>query len=141
MSGPLASGLVGAWTLLAYEAIAEDDGTLGHPLGADAGGLLVYTDAGLMTVQLMRRERPPWARGGVPSAEGYLAYAGRFEVDEAARTVTHHVELSLLPSWVGRAQVRTAELEGDRLRLTAPPDRIDGRDAVAQLTWRRVRAQ
>ena len=138
MSGTLASGLPGAWSLVAYEAIAEDDGTLGHPLGADATGLLVYTESGVMSVHLMRRDRPRWTAATPPTAEGYLAYAGRYEVDERAGTITHHVELSLLPNWIGRPQVRVAELEGDRLVLTAPPDRIGGREAVARLTWRRA---
>ena len=138
MSATLATGLVGAWELVAYEAIAQDGGDVEHPLGDDAAGLLVYTDGGLMTVQLMRRDRTRWTRERAPSAVGYLAYAGRFAVDEAARTVTHHVELSLLPNWIGSPQVRAAELDGDRLRLTAPPDRIGGREAVARLTWRRA---
>ncbi len=140
MSATLAAGLVGAWALVAYEAVPEDGGDAGHPLRDDAAGLLVYTDGGLMSVQIMRRDRPRWTAETAPSAEGYLAYAGRWEADEAARTVTHHVELSLLPNWIGRAQVRAAELAGDRLRLTAPPDRIGGREAVARLTWRRARA-
>jgi hypothetical protein len=138
VSAELATGLVGAWELLAYEATAEDGGEIEHPLGDDAAGLLVYIGGGLMSVQLMRRDRPRWTPGAAPSAEGYLAYAGRWEVDEAARTVTHHVELSLLPNWVGRPQVRQADLAGDRLRLTAPPERIGGRVAVARLSWRRA---
>ncbi len=138
MSDALAARLVGAWSLVAYEAIAPD-GTVEHPLGRNAAGLLVYTAGGLMTVQLMRPGRPPWTRDAAPSPEGYLAYAGRYEVDEAARTVTHHVELSLLPDWVGRPQVREADLDGDRLRLTTPPSRIGDREAaVARLTWQRT---
>lgn len=140
MSATLTAGLVGAWELVAYEAITHDGGETEHPLGDDAAGLLVYTDGGRMSVQIMRRHRPRWTSRTPPSAEGYLAYAGRWEADESARTVTHHVELSLLPNWIGRAQVRAAELEGDRLRLTAPPDRIGGREAVARLAWRRARA-
>ena len=32
------------------------------------------------------------------AAAGYFAYAGRWEVDGAAGTVTHEIELSLVPN-------------------------------------------
>ena len=32
---------------------------------------------------------------------GYLAYAGRYELEPAARTVTHRIECGLMPAHVG----------------------------------------
>jgi len=61
-----------------------------------------------------------------------------FDVEEdPVPTVVHHVELSLVPNWVGRPQRRTAVLEGDRLRLTAQPLEVAGRTTIPRLTWRR----
>jgi hypothetical protein len=142
----LAARLVGAWVLETY--VAEDpDGTLREPFGPAPVGLLVCGADGL-AVQVMDPRRPRWERR-VPEAErradltagaeGYIAYAGRYEVeaDGGTPTVVHHVEISLVPNWVGRAQRREAVLDGDRLRLTAEPLEVAGRTAIPRLTWRR----
>jgi hypothetical protein len=147
MSEPtLSERLVGAWSLVSYEVLTAA-GTTQHPLGADAVGLLIYGPVGLMTVQIMARERKSWRVRSLgaertaevaAAAEGYLAYAGTYEVDEAARTVTHHVELSLIPNWVGRPQQRTVDLRADSLTLTAEPSRFRDEMATPRLTWRRA---
>jgi hypothetical protein len=51
--------------------------------------------------------------------EGFVAYAGRYSFH--GDRVIHHVELSLLPNWVGSDQQRSIELSGDRLILSARP--------------------
>ena len=147
MSEPTLSGqLVGAWSLVSYEVHAAH-GAVQHPLGADAVGLLVYGPDGLVTVQIMAADRRRWrAQSEGPqrlaelaaAAEGYLAYAGTYEVDEAARTVTHHVDLSLIPNWVGRPQRRAVDVRADSLTLTAEPSRFRGEMATPRLTWRRA---
>jgi hypothetical protein len=100
-----------------------------------------------MAVQVMDPRRPRWKRRAPDAArraqmsaaaDGYIAYAGRYEVEEtAAPIVVHHVEISLVPNWVGRAQRRAAALDGDRLRLTAEPLEVAGRTTIPRLTWRR----
>jgi hypothetical protein len=142
----LSEQLVGAWSLVRYEMLIVD-GAARHPLGGDAVGLLIYRPDGLMTVQIMARQRTTWSAGSVGAeraaelanaAEGYLSYAGPYEVDEAARTVTHHVELSLIPNWVGRPQRRAVDLQADHLTLTAEPFPLRGAMATPRLTWRRA---
>jgi hypothetical protein len=137
--------IVGAWSLVSYEVRAADE-IVQHPLGADAVGLLIYGPHRHMTVQIMASDRQRWRAQSEGSqrlselaaaAEGYLAYAGTYEVDEAARTVTHHVELSLIPNWVGRPQRRAVDLRADHLILTAEPSRFEGEMATPRLTWRR----
>jgi hypothetical protein len=138
--------LVGAWVLESYES-RDPDGTVSEPFGPDPAGLLVYGADGRMTVQAMDPRRPRWSKDPSQSereaertaaADGYIAYAGRFEVEDGSEpAVIHHVEVSLVPNWVGRPQRREVSLDGDRLRLTTPPLDVDGRAAVATLTWRR----
>jgi hypothetical protein len=137
--------IVGAWSLVSYEVRAADE-IVQHPLGADAVGLLIYGPHRHMTVQIMASDRQRWRAQSEGSqrlselaaaAEGYLAYAGTYEVDEAARTVTHHVELGLIPNWVGRPQRRAVDLRADHLILTAEPSRFEGEMATPRLTWRR----
>jgi len=50
---------------------------------------------------------------------GFIAYFGTFDVDEAAKTVIHHVQACLVPSWVGTDLKRTYQFAGNRLTLTA----------------------
>ena len=118
---------LGTWKLVLYEVGAS------HPLGRDAVGLLSYHANGRMSMQVMRSDRPKFRvtglgdiQGGfeVGSAEevmsayrGYIAYFGTYEVNEEGRFVTHHIEASLFPNWVGKDQVEFFELSEDRLTL------------------------
>jgi hypothetical protein len=72
------------------------------------------------------------------AANGYIAYAGRFSVDEAAGTVTHHIELSLSPNWVGTDQIRVVVLSADRLHLSADAMLINGVLQAPRSTWQRA---
>ena len=49
---------------------------------------------------------------------GFVCYFGTFDVDEASHTVIHHVEASLVPSWVGTDLKRRFHFEGSSLVLT-----------------------
>ena len=138
--------LVGAWRLVSYTETAEEGGEPSHPLGDDAGGLLVYAADGHMSVTMMRADRPAFASGDwfrftpdeVAAAAAFIAYAGRWSIDEAASTVTHEVELSFFPNWIGREQVRRLKLEGDDLTLVPTTAiRSGGRSAFPRLRWRR----
>jgi hypothetical protein len=140
--------LLGAWRLVSYSA--ESDGDAGQPLGHDPVGLLVYTSDGYMSAQLMRRDRPAYDRaitgGGSPdqmaaAAAGYLCYGGPFDLDEDADVVHHHVDVSLLPNWVGGVQVRQAALDGDALTLSAEVTSRRGVTTRHVLRWRRARSR
>jgi hypothetical protein len=64
---------------------------------------------------------------------GFIAYFGTFDIDEPARTVIHHVQACLIPSWVGTDLRRTYEFAGgNQLTLTAPSERV-----VTRLVWQR----
>ena len=137
---------VGVWRLEAIRDRLPDGRTRDHPdFGPGPDGFLVYTDSGHVSVQFMRRDRPLWQVEDDPTdaeraeaARGYGAYAGRFEVDEAAGVVRHHVETALIPGRVGATLTRSFSLEGDRLTLRPPRLRRHGLDIERALTWRRV---
>lgn len=143
----LAGRLVGTWLLEGYLS-DEPDGTVREPFGPDATGVLIYLPDGRMAVQVMDPRRPRWTRGAgdderraqaAAAAEGYIAYAGRFEVEEGPpAVVVHHVEISLVPNRVGRPQRRAVALDGDRLELTAEPLDVAGRSEIPRLRWRRA---
>ncbi len=139
--------LVGAWRLQGWVSI-DDEGAETAPLGDRPDGLLSYSADGSMLAIMGRADRPRFVSGdpigGSESerAEAYatfLAFGGRFELSGA--TITHRIETSLFPNWVGTAQQRTWELDatGRRLTLTSPPLELAGALGVQRLTWERVR--
>ena len=138
---------VGTWQLTAYEA-RLDDGTVIHPLGEDATGRLMYDEQGHIAAQQMKPGRPTFASGNVyggtaeeteAAYNGYLAYFGSYEVDDDQHHMSHHVEASLFPDWVGVTQVRIYEFQGEsRMSLTTPPLVVAGKKGVSILAWKRA---
>lgn len=138
--------LVGGWRLTSWVSIA-DDGSETQPMGDAPDGLLAYTEAGTMIGIMGPGDRPRFATddvtGGSPDEQAlafasFIAYGGRYEVD--GDTVTHHVETSLFPNWIGTQQRRRFALsdDGQVLTLTSPPLVLGGATRIQRLTWRRV---
>jgi hypothetical protein len=136
--------LVGTWRLLSWENRSAD-GTITYPLGRQAVGLIMYTEAGYMSVAVMRGDREPFAAGDLlrasseekaRAAESYVSYCGRYEF--RGDSVVHHVELSLFPNWSGVDQERLVEVRGNRLTLRTRPLLLDGIEQSARLVWERV---
>jgi hypothetical protein len=138
--------LIGVWRLVSYQA-QGGDGKISYPLGKQLSGLLSYTEQGFMSVQVMKLDRPKYSSKDLQlslmeemaaAANGYIAYAGRFSVDEAAGTVTHHIELSLSPTWVATDQIRFVALSADRLHLSGAAVKINGMLQAPHSVWKRV---
>lgn len=140
----LAGRLLGRWALVEFAEI-DPAGARQHVLGSDATGFIVYGDDGWVSVQMMASGRAAFDGTSVDgatqeqaaaAATSYLAYAGRYTVDEDTRMVVHHVAVSLQPNWVGHAMPRYVRFEGKRgLVLTAPMSPTTGKTTV--ITWRR----
>jgi hypothetical protein len=92
-----------------------------------------------MAVQLMRTDE--FARDFTNLAElktamqGFLAYYGRYEVDEVAGVVRHFVTGSSYFGYRGTTQIRHYEFANDTLTLKAKSS-FD--DSTRLLVWRRV---
>lgn len=130
---PVAAGdsLRGAWRLVSLEEPAAD-GVLRRV--DDARGSLIYTANGRMSVQVMFATAPATPSAGpVQYAEGgYEGSFGRYDVDEAAHVVTHHVEGANVRTLVGRDLPRSYRFENGRLVIRST--RADERWSV---TWER----
>ncbi|WP_068184837.1 lipocalin-like domain-containing protein [Mycobacterium sp. UM_CSW] len=138
--------ILGAWILVTYTEQVNGQGPERHPHGPHPVGLILYTDDGYMSAQIMTPHRVPYdapaADGGtveqtVAAASGYLAYSGPYSVDEATGDITHYVTVSLLPNWLDHPQLRHSHFDGDHLTLTAHTPQPDGGDLVSTLIWRR----
>lgn len=139
---------LGAWTLKSLEA-RSSGGPASRPFGDDAVGSIMYDDSGRFSVNVMRPGRPLFDSGdmvrGTPEEvaaaySGYIAYAGRFEVDEDAGTMTHIVEASLFPNWVGDRQIRYYEFADayEELILSTDPTLFEGVEIRGVISWQRA---
>src|SRR5712692_5037082 len=129
---------IGAWRLVSVEEEAPD-GEVVYPYGQDAAGLLIYDPSGRMSVQIMRRDRAPLSSADWQSLpaeeikktiEGFTAFFGSYEVDEANGSVIHRVEGHVLPESVGKVLGREFTFSGDVLILKPSPNR--------RVIWERI---
>lgn len=134
----MSSPFVGTWRLVSQHS-QYPDGTTEPSRGDNADGIIMYDRAGNMAVQLMRTDE--FAREFhnltelKTAMQGFLAYYGRYEVDEAAKVVRHFVTGASYFGFRGTTQVREYEFAGDTLTLKAKSS-FD--DSVRLLVWRRI---
>lgn len=116
-------------------------------MGDAPDGLLAYTAEGTMVAVMTVGERPRFATddlsGGTPDEQAgafatCIAYGGRFTVE--GETITHCVETSLFPNWIGTEQRRGFALSdgGKTLTLMSPPIVLGGATRVQRLVWERI---
>ncbi len=115
--------LVGAWTIVSYEAIAPD-GT--KQQFADPNGFLIFDSGGRYAQVIARADRPKDKSPGQPTTEelvaamaGFVANAGTWSVSEAERALTQRFDAALRPDNEGTDFRSLIDLDGDELRLTS----------------------
>ena len=100
----------------------------------------MYASGGHLKVQLMRRNRRPFAtesrRDVLPEEAkeallGYTAYFGTFSINAEEGTVTHHRVGHIVPNQVAVDGTRFYRFNGDMLTLTLPGRSI-------RLIWKRL---
>lgn len=137
------SDILGTWHLNAYLFRSVDDEE-SHPFGADVRGQLTYTEDGQMSVLIsfgpsQRFEADEQVAGTdkekLTAFDAFSAYCGRYERGE--HCITHFVEISLFPNWIGTAQQRTLELRDKDLILSMPPRIINGISQTVEARWSR----
>ncbi len=128
--------LIGTW-LLVSQHTQYPDGRVVVTRGAAPRGVLMYDALGNMAVQLMRTDAQAGDYTDLTqlrtAMEGYHAYFGTWDLDEAAGIVRHHVIGAAYPPYCGTTQVRHYALEGDRLTL-----RVEAETETRLLVWRRA---
>ncbi|QDO94904.1 lipocalin-like domain-containing protein [Formosa sediminum] len=139
--------LVGAWTLKEFTQ-ENENGETSYPLDKDPLGFIMYTPDGYMSAQMQKKDRNLFKSddmfAGEPeeyknAASGYLAYSGRFSVNEIKKTVAHELDVSLFPNWLGKQQVRLIKLENNILNLeTEQAVMFNGELQTAKVVWERA---
>ena len=120
------------------------DGHKEYPFGEKPIGRIEDDHEGRVFALLMRPGRRSTVAPGLEldaasveeireAVTGFVAYFGTYEVGDVSQTVTHRMEASLEPSWVGTSLKRRFRWDGARLVLTrAVPGTTD------ELVWERA---
>lgn len=127
MSPTLRDRIIGAWELTSFTLTDADTGNVQHPLGTAPNGMILYTADGHMSAQLADAEMG-----------GYMAYGGRFAVDEDTSILHHEVTIAMIPELLAQPQFRQASLDGDLLTLSATTTNAAGTTTHASVVWRRA---
>jgi hypothetical protein len=143
MAKLIARDLVGTWRLMEWQAIGPD-GAVGHPLGPEPDGLVIYGADGWMSAAMMAGGRAPLSAGRArssPDAEraaafnSFLAYSCRWRL--VGEQIEHRVEVALNPGMIGTVQRRRAAFEGRRL-IVSTEDVVAGGVRRHRLVLKRV---
>jgi len=135
--------LVGAWTFVSSSTKNPDGGPA---WGANTIGLLIFTDNGRYSAQVMRSDLPKFASKsrvlGTPEeykavVQGSIASFGTYSVNEANKTFTLRYEGSTFPNRIGTEETRPVAIEGDELRVTNPAPSTGG--PTSQQVYRRTK--
>ena len=126
MKPTLRDAVLGAWELVSFVARDVATGEDRHPLGAAPRGLILYTADGHMSAQLAESDMSE-----------YIAYGGRYSVDEETSTLHHDVTISMMPELLAQPQFRNASVDGDFLTLSATRSDDAGVTTHSSLVWRR----
>jgi hypothetical protein len=135
--------IIGTWKLVS-QVSHEADGSRSNSRGENAAGLLMYAPSGYMSVYLARTDAlaPQYLDLSTEQTalEGFVAYFGRFELDEPSQTVAHLVEGCSYRAWIGQRLVRAftfSEANGEQYLTLTASKRVGGDMTRRVLVWRR----
>ncbi|UUZ69731.1 lipocalin-like domain-containing protein [Polaromonas sp. P2-4] len=143
--------LLGTWQLVRWEIAYGDGRAPTLPFGAEASGLILYTNDGGMSACIARGGRGLLSSDSVRSApeaerlaafESYFQYAGSYEIrgTDGQQQVVHRVTHSLNPNFVGTQQVRNMSFAPDGGLTLSASDTVPGTDVARhhRLIWSRA---
>jgi len=135
---------IGTWKLLSYE-VRWANGKVTYPFGEKPEGRLTYTENGCVSVNIMAMNRHNFearelklgtSEEKAAAADTYISYSGRYSLE--GDKIKHFVEVGLFPNWVGKDQIRTFDIRGNKLALKTIPDPRDEQGRQGYLIWERV---
>jgi hypothetical protein len=123
--------IVGTWRLV-HSVEYRPGGTTHYPFGEDAIGYIIYSESGVMAVQITRRDQAEDAERTSGDVTDYLAYFGRYEVDTENQLVRHFLEGQVHPGSHPDTLERKYRFDDDKLSLRP----WDGTDR--EILWQRT---
>ena len=109
-----------------------EDGRTRYPFGQDAVGYIVYSQSGVMAVQIARKTRSRDHSENLVGPADYLAYFGRYAIDTDKELVRHLLEGQVFPGHHPEILERKYRFFDDKLSLKP----LDGTDR--EILWQRA---
>ncbi len=142
----LATAILGIWKLRSRIDIdLSGQRHIDPALGADPLGIVCFAPRDF-AAQFMKRDRsgqqePPASyrgRNNSQAVDGYDAYFGTYEVDEAAGTISTYLEASIAVANIGSVFVRHVRVRENELTIQLSTTAPDGTDITRTLTFSRL---
>jgi hypothetical protein len=135
--------LAGSWKLVSIKMEISDTKETVDIFGPNPLGIGVFTTDGrwIVVVSASGLSEPENEQQRAAVYDALGAYSGRYKL--VGNQLAIKVDVASNPGTVGREQIRDVVLEGDRLVLTAPRNRLrrlGGREGVGIVVWERERA-
>jgi hypothetical protein len=139
---------IGVWQLMEWKVIVGDE--IRDPsMGAseDCDGRIIYTPDRFMCATLSLRNRPKFAAESFDDGtdeeklhafDTFVSYSGKVEVNPVRKIVSHLVEFSSYPNFVGTTQERHYEFLGSNLKLSVPLIKMGQKEVGTYLIWKHV---
>lgn len=144
----LKNEIVGTWRLLSYIEIPVGGQEYLFPMGKNPKGILIFNPDGYMSVQISVKDSIQYTTSDrfaesdetvAARAKQYIAFTGKYTVDNMLAQVSYHIETSLNPSLEGLEQLRKLDFEGDILyQKSLEPISSNGQMVHAYMTWQKI---
>lgn len=144
----LKNEIIGSWKLLSYIEVPVGGEEYLFPLGTNPKGVLIFNPDGYMAVQLsvqnpVKFNSEDRLNGSYEElanrAKEYIAFTGKYTINDMLAQVDYHIETSLNPNWEGVTQVRKLDFEGDILyQKSLEPILSNGQMVYAYMTWQKI---
>lgn len=138
----LREDLIGGWTLVSV--MTADGKKRVEPYGPAPKGYMTILPNGRFSIQTFRPGTPRFAANDRTKGtaeenravvHNSVSYFGTYNVDEAKRTMSIHIEQSTYPNYDGEDQKRFLDLNGDKLTFTNPTATTGG---TLTVVWKRA---
>ena len=134
--------LLGTWKMKSY-VVTTAEGARSTPYGEKPNGYLSYSADGRMQAvgaadgRIVPTCASPVDSERVALYDTMFAYSGTYSVERG--TVIHHVDISWNEVWTGTDQIRSFDVSGHNLTLTARiPDPVTGAETHISVVWEKV---
>lgn len=120
--------IVGTWKYVSVDNI-RPDGSRTPLFGPYPQGRVAFDSKGNYVLMTSRTDQPKFASGNRNQGtndefkavvQGSIAHFGKYEVNEADKAITFHIEASTFPNWNGIDQKRPFSISGDELKWVTP---------------------
>lgn len=144
----LKNEIIGSWKLLSYIEIPVGGEEYMFPLGTGPKGVLLFSPDGYMSVQIAVNNAVKYQSDDkfavsdeqlAARFKRYIAFTGKYTIDNVLSYVIYHIETSLYPNWEGEKQIRKMDFEGDILyQKSVEPIMSNGQLVNAYMTWQKL---